>query len=157
MWLKCVHLCVCLKVCQWRFPGRSCYKSSFAVTTPILCHWRERACPLFHFQCPNLCKSTALMLKAISSAINLTVTTSAQSPDNVAPRCGSRHNSPQFVIPTNLSLLCLSRLPPFLEQLLRNTVWCHIRVQKSVATFSAFYCLWNLLFRYKSTCIYLCF
>lgn len=79
------------------------------------------------------------MLKAISPAINLRVTTAAQPPDNVAPRRGSRYNSPQVVHPTNLPLLWLSRLPPFLEQLQRNTVWSHIRVRKSVATFSAFY------------------
>lgn len=121
---------MCPELCQWRFPGSSCYKSSFAATTLILCHWRERACPLFHLQCPNLCKSTALMLKAISSVINLTVITSAQPTDNIAPCCGTRYNSLQFVIPTNLSLLCLSRLPPFLEQLLRNTAWSHIEVQK---------------------------
>ena len=110
---------VCPKVCQWRFPGRSCYKSVSAVTTLILCHWRERACPFFHLQCPNLCKSTALMLKAISSAINLTVTTSAQPPDNIAPCCGSGYNSPQFVIPTNLSLSSAS--PGFLLSL--NSSW----------------------------------
>lgn len=77
-----------------------------------------------------------LMLKAISSAINFTATVSVQPPHNAAPHC-SRCNNPLFVIPTNLSLLCLSRLLPFLEQLLRNTVPSHIRAWKPIATFSA--------------------
>lgn len=77
-----------------------------------------------------------LMPEAISSAINITDTISVQPPDNAAPHC-SRCNSPLFVIPTNPSLLCLSRLLPFLEQLLRDTAWSHIRARKPVATFSA--------------------